>query len=360
MKILVLALSGIGDGLMFTPALSLLKQAEPKAEIDVLVMFKGCGDVFQNNPNLNNVIYFDFMKEGALSSLKFLLKIRGKYDISINVYPSNRLEYNVINYIIGAKQRCGIDYLRNNGKNLSFLNNIRCTEDDNLHNVIENVRVIEKLTNKKFLTIPKLDFFLTEEDGKFAEDYINQNNIDSNIVIGVHPGCNTLKNHINRRWDPKNFSLLAQKLSDKYNCKILVFGGPEEADIKKTVVGNNNLKNIKSVETKSLTETLAVMKHCNYFISNDSSLMHVSSALGLHVFPIIGPTNMNYIHPWQTSFTEISLKLECSPCFYYSPKPLNCSRLDKKYKCIKDISVEYAYDVITKKIDEDLGKQCVR
>jgi heptosyltransferase-2 len=37
MKILIIALSGIGDALMFTPALKLAKES-PNAEIDVLVM----------------------------------------------------------------------------------------------------------------------------------------------------------------------------------------------------------------------------------------------------------------------------------------------------------------------------------
>ena len=40
MKILILALSGIGDALMFTPALKLLRQSLPSAQIDALVMFK--------------------------------------------------------------------------------------------------------------------------------------------------------------------------------------------------------------------------------------------------------------------------------------------------------------------------------
>jgi len=40
MKILILALSGIGDALMFTPALKLLRQSLPSAQIDALIMFK--------------------------------------------------------------------------------------------------------------------------------------------------------------------------------------------------------------------------------------------------------------------------------------------------------------------------------
>ncbi|MCZ7609549.1 MAG: hypothetical protein M5U17_05230 [Ignavibacterium sp.] len=78
MKILILALSGIGDALMFTPALKLLRQALPSAQIDALVMFKGTKEIYQNNPDLNNAIHFDFLKEGLFKSLRFVFFFKKK------------------------------------------------------------------------------------------------------------------------------------------------------------------------------------------------------------------------------------------------------------------------------------------
>ncbi len=135
MKILILALSGIGDALMFTPALKLLRQSLPTAQIDALVMFKGTKEIYKSNPNLNNVIHFDFLKEGTLNSLSFVLGLRKKYDVSINVYPSNRKEYNIINFLLGAKKRAGVEYLRMNNQNFGWLNNITVLENDETHNV---------------------------------------------------------------------------------------------------------------------------------------------------------------------------------------------------------------------------------
>jgi len=60
MKILILALSGIGDALMFSPALKLLRRSLPSAQIDMLVMFSGAKDIYQNNPNLSNLIHLIF------------------------------------------------------------------------------------------------------------------------------------------------------------------------------------------------------------------------------------------------------------------------------------------------------------
>jgi heptosyltransferase-2 len=72
--------------------------------------------------------------------------------------------------------------------------------------------------------------------------------------------------------------------------------------------------------------------------------MHVAAALKLKVVSIIGPTNINYIHPWHTEYKTVSLQLECSPCFIYSPRPLICFRDDIKFKCIKELDADMVYN----------------
>lgn len=357
MKILILALSGIGDALMFTPALRLLKQEFPQSEIDVMVMFGGAKELFINNPNVSNVIHFNFLKKGAIKSLRFVLSLRGKYDVTINVYPSNRKEYNLISFLIGARKRVAARYLRMNAENLGWLNNLTVEENDFTHNVQTNIRMVEKLIGKEINTKSyndlKLQIFFSDDDLAFAQNYLNEKNISENdFVIGFHPGCATLKNHIKRRWEPEKFSLLATKLVEKYSAKILIFGGPEESDLRKEVRKNIVSENVVVVETETLLQSSAVMKRCNLFITNDSALMHIAAALQLPVVAIIGPTNINYIHPWNTKYKIASLNLECAPCFFYSPKPLTCKRDDVKFKCIKELSVENVYDKVTGMISE--------
>ncbi|QQS36107.1 MAG: glycosyltransferase family 9 protein [Ignavibacteriales bacterium] len=344
MKILVLALSGIGDALMFTPALSLLRKKYPDAVIDSLVMINGVKEIYERNPSVNKVIYYNFMKEGIINSLKFISSLRGKYDVSINVYPSNRKEYNIINFLIGAKQKAGVEYLRMNASNLGWLNNVTVKENDTLHNVEENIHLVEKLVNEKFNEKPGLQIFFTKDDEEYAAEYLKHTGITKDeIVIGIHPGCATLKNHIKRRWEPEKFSELGRRILEEYNSRILIFGGPEETDLKHEVANGINPEKVHVIRTDNLIHSAAVMKRCNLFITNDSSLMHISSALGLKVIAIIGPTNTNYIHPWNTEHKIVSLNLDCAPCFYYSPKPLICTRTDIQFKCIKELTPEMVF-----------------
>ncbi|MEW6702785.1 MAG: glycosyltransferase family 9 protein [Bacteroidota bacterium] len=345
MKILLIALSGIGDALMFTPSLEKLKEKFPSSQIDSLVMFKGVQDIFSSLPEISTIHYWDFLQQNKFASLKFVLTLRKQYDCTINVYPSNRKEYNLISWLIGAEKRLAVKYLRKDFSNLGFLNNIRIEENDNLHNVEENIRMCEKLIDKKIDEIPPLKFNLEKEDYKYAKEFLRKNESakggdEKDLVIGFHAGCSSLKNHDKRRWEPKKFTELGKKLIDEFGAKILVFGGSDEEMLKDSIVANINSPNARSVNVFSLSSTAAVMKRCNLFITNDSSLMHVAAALKLNIVAIIGPTNKNYIYPWHTNYKIVSLNLECSPCFYYSPKPLLCSRNDVKFKCIKELSVD--------------------
>ncbi|MGB5528726.1 MAG: glycosyltransferase family 9 protein [Ignavibacteriaceae bacterium] len=344
MKILIIALSGIGDALMFTPALKLLRKDLPDAEIDALVMYRGAKEIYESNQNLNKVIHFNFLREGSFKSLKFLLQLRKKYDASINVYPSNRKEYNLISFLIGARKRAGVVYLRKYKSSFGFLNNIRVLENDSVHNVSTNIKLCEALVGQKFNEEPPLEYQIPENEITTAENYFRDLGISGgDLVIGFHPGCATLKNHIKRRWEPEKFVELGKKLIEEHPARILIFGGPEERKLQEQISTLINSDKVTIINAESLTKSTAIMKRCNLFITNDSSQMHIAAALGIKVVAIIGPTNQKYIYPWKAEHHIVSLNLDCAPCFFYSPKHLICNRTDVQFKCIKELTVDMVY-----------------
>jgi heptosyltransferase-2 len=353
MKILVIALSGIGDALMFTPSLVKLKNDFPDCEIDALVMYKGVKDIYQDLPQISKVIYFDFLNGSKIKALSIVLSLSRRYNASINVYPANRKEYNLISFLIGAPRRSAIKYLRKDFSNLGFLNNLSVTENDDRHNVEENILLCEKLSGTKSESISELQLVIKQKTTDYAKRFLESKSIhEDELVIGFHPGCSTLKNHEKRRWEVHKFAELGKRLIQNYNARILIFGGPEENNLKTEIVIQIGSSNALHIHTSNLLETAAIMKRCRVFVTNDSSQMHIAAAMKIKVVAIIGPTNTNYIYPWQTEYKIASLNLDCAPCFYYSPKPLTCSRTDVQFKCIKELSV----DVVYEKVSEFLKK----
>jgi heptosyltransferase-2 len=166
------------------------------------------------------------------------------------------------------------------------------------------------------------------------------------LVIGFHPGCATLKNHIKRRWEPEKFAELGKRLIRENNSKILIFGGNDEQELKSEIQNKIDSANVFVINSESILESAAIMNRCNVFVTNDSSQMHIAAALGLKTVAVIGPTNHHYIHPWKTDHKIVSLNLDCAPCFYYSPRPLICNRDDIKFKCIKELTVDMVFDAV--------------
>jgi heptosyltransferase-2 len=241
-----------------------------------------------------------------------------------------------------------VRYLRADSANFGFLNTLRVKENDALHNVEENILQVEQLFGFKVEEKPPLSFPLHPVDISVADTFLGRiNRNPGSPLIGFHPGCATLKNHIMRRWEPAKFIALGKKLIEEAGANILLFGGPEEKELKQQIHYGINSAHCFLTELDNLAQSAALIERCDVFVTNDSSLMHVAAAMQRKTVAIIGPTNTAYIHPWETDYKIVSLHLECAPCFFYSPKPLHCSRTDVQYKCIKELQVEQVFQAVS-------------
>lgn len=345
-RILILALSGIGDALMFTPALRLLRDTYPDTQIDVLTMFKGIEDIFSANPDISNVLYWNFLKESPIKSLKFLFSLRGTYSHTITAFPANRFHYAIVARLIGSKQRIGHRYIHDSVTQLNALNNIILDERNELHNCEENIRIASILGARIPDTLPPMSLHLTKEDQVYAVEWLAKHDfVQDSPLLGIHAGSAIVKNQINKRWNPEHYAELCAKASLDLGMNILLFGGPEEQALNEhisTMIRNvHPSARIEIVQATSLTKSLAIMNHCKAFISNDSGLMHCAAALQLPMIAIFGYTSHIHTAPWNNPNAVVARRdISCSPCFYFSPKPASCQfeGTENAFTCIRDIS----------------------
>lgn len=344
-RIIVFALSGLGDALMATPAISELRRSFPNAQIDVATMFRAVYDMFVSNEDITNVYFWDFLKQSPLSSLKYLFHLRkNKYTHSISVYPSNRREYNIISFFVGAKKRFGHKYDHQTFSTMSWLQTSCINETENIHNVEENLRLVQLITQNSTTTATNLCF----RTNYFDEDKVSKLMNQVGLILGnyfcVHAGSATLKNQINKRWSYEKYAQLADQLFKKYHKKTILLGGPDELElntkIHSLVPNSTIISPIVPIST-----TAEILKNSILTISNDSALMHIAASQNVPVVAVFGYTKHYQLYPWQTEHSIMRLELECSPCFYNSPKPASCQWSgDDEFKCIKNISVEQVFD----------------
>ncbi len=352
MKILIIALSGIGDALMFTPALALLRKQFPDATIDLLSMFKGVKELYDRNLNVNTVIHWDFLHRSPLSSLAFLLRLRGHYDVTISVYPQNRWPYNLICFLIGARKRLGHDYEHVNTRSLNLLNNIRIREEYTRHNVEENATLVRRLGVELPSDLPPLEVDLKPEDRTGATEWLHAQGLErSELLVGFHAGSALFKKHIHKRWAPEKFAELGARLKNHLNADVLLLGGPEEYELNDRInLAMGGIGHV--VKVPSLAVGAALIARCRLMVCNDAGLMHVASALHVPVVSIFAYTNPLGLYPWKTPHRLVRHNLQCSPCFYYSPRPVRCIWKEDKFRCITRIEVDEVWTAAVGLLEE--------
>lgn len=303
MKILVNSLAGIGDTLIATPFIHELRANFPDATIDAFVLWAGSKDILVGNPHVNAVYQRNLIKDGALRSLPFLLALRRRhYDVSINVHTLGRVHYRVVARFIGARLRLSHDYHGSSRLDRLLVNRM-VPEDYSVHSVENNNRLLALLDKKPLLPRHEFEIFLTDTEGKWADDFIAQHAPAPHRWLGLHIGSGGTKNLRLKRWPFAHYRELLRRLNHSHpHLAVLLFGGPEEQLEHDQLLAASKGFPIFAPSTKNLRQVAALMKHCHSFLSVDTALMHLAAAVKVPnqiviEAPTLNPTNM----PWLTN-----------------------------------------------------------
>jgi heptosyltransferase II len=352
MKILINALSGNGDALMFSPTLKILKEKIQGVRIDMLAMYKSVKEMYSVSPYLDNIYFIDFLHQSKLKSLREIREIRkNKYDISVNTYPANRFEYNFLNYLLGAKKRIAHHYTHTNIFRFEFLNSVLTEEVKDRHNVLQNLEIARAVVDiPSYVQAGNMEIALKNEDAESAKQWLKEINPDGKLITGFHAGSALLKNHIHKRWDKNKYAELGKRLIDKYNAKILLFGNETELNNEiNAMMGDTGIL----ASTKNFMDSMARQKFCDLFVSNDTAFLHSAGAFGIPTVGIFAYTNHKELFPWNTKHIIVRKELDCSPCFFNSPKPATCLwKGEEEFKCMKTISVDEVFEACEKLLGE--------
>ena len=344
-RIVVFCLPGIGDALMFTPALGVLRRALPAAHITAVTMFRGTAQVLETNPDVDEVRVVDLFAAGLGRRLREVWALRGgRFDLALLPFPTNRLGYNLLNRAVGRQWRAGHRYGVQSWRNLWFLNDVVVRETGIRHNVDENVALVQALCAVLGVAAsdpaPRLALHLTPDDQRQADAFLRARGLAANTpLVGVHTFSSTFKNMHRKCWDQEAFGELVQRLDEVLpGARALVFSGPDDRAAATQVLRHAGAR-AALVDLPNLRWSAALLARCRLLVSNDSALMHVAAALAVPVVALFGPTDWRRLHPWGVPHRIVRRDLPCMPCFQYSSRPLHCAaNLD--YACMRGIAVD--------------------
>lgn len=308
MKILVIAMSGIGDTLIATPLLRELRANFPGAQIDVLVMWAGARDLLEGNPNVNRVWQKNLIKDGAAASLPFLRQLRReRYDLSINAHTQGRLAYRALAAFIGARRRVGHRYDTTGWLDRAWFMHAMVAEDYAVHSIENNNRLLPLMGGKTLPASHGMEIFLAPAEEEFARAFAATHQLQARRVLGVHVGSGGTKNLPLKRWPLARYLDLFKRLTTAHpQLAVLLFGGPEEKEAHARIRAEVASPNILIPETRNLRQAAALLKHCHAFLSVDTALMHLAAAMKVPNQIVIEAMTLNATNvPFGNQFTLV-------------------------------------------------------
>ncbi len=286
-RILVITLSNIGDVIVTTPVISLLRERFPHAHLSVLVGPKA-KDLFLGCRTVNQVFLYE--KRGSwLEKLKQVARLRQeKFDLVVD------LKNTAIPFLIGAKYRTRIGLERL----------FRRMRDQHL----ARLRFLFPIS---FQERNEFDFF-SPEDLKSASlkfEMRAHRKIPERLII-VAPGA---RGYL-KRWPASRFGKLCSYWIEKKAAVVLV-GSEDESELGGEIQRAAKNQAVNLIGRLSLRELAALVSKAALVVVNDSATLHLAVELGRPVVGIFGPTDETKCGRFDAQFRVVRTRnLECAPC----------------------------------------------
>ncbi|MDP1677581.1 MAG: glycosyltransferase family 9 protein [Bacteroidota bacterium] len=335
-KILLTRMKYIGDVVLTTPIIRTLREVYPDAHISYLADAKAV-TLLQNNPFLDEIIPFDFLKDSFPYQLKmYALMFSKKFDLTIDLYSNPRSA--LMTFATRAKMRIG-----GNSKSRGKFYTHRISDDGSLKSAID----YHYMSLKPLGIAPKYyktEIFLTDEEKSEAKRTLLSFGVDvSRKIVAVHPGA-TWPNKI---WFKEQFAGLIKDLIESSDCEIILSPGPGDSELMNYLKNNYNSR-VTSLPLLPVRELASVLSQTSVFVSNDCGPMHIGVAVGTKTIGIFGPEPIEIWFPYDRNEGHLPMfkKLFCSPC-----RTTSCFRQGNEYmECMKLITVDEVYKAVRERL----------
>lgn len=307
-KILVRSVNWVGDAVMTTPAIRVIRENFPQAEITLLAN-PLVSQLFLPHRSIDRVITFDRngTHKGVAGRLRLAADLRKQaFDLAI-ILP-NSFESALIPWMAGIPVRLG---KKSDGRGLLLTESYRPDKSVVISHEVEYY--LDLLRHFGFSGLsgrPQL-FTTTDEERAAKQTLAEQGITAKDFVIGINPGAAFGSA---KRWYPERFAEVGRQLAAEWGARIVIFGGPGETNIAADIERNIDGVCLNLAGKTGMRELMSLIRRCNFFITNDSGPMHIAAAFGVPLVAIFGSTDHATTSPFTDRAVIVRKDVECAPC----------------------------------------------
>jgi heptosyltransferase-3 len=332
-KFLLFKAGHIGDVLLMTPTLRLLRTRFPDAQIDVAVR-RGTEGVLEKNPDLDRLFLLPRpekkqrrMGETWADSLRLFAGTIGQvYDWAFDFAGSDRA--GLYMNLSKARRRAATDAYGElkNPRPYNFIGKFnwrlqhRVLKDFHL---VKDALEIEAEPGPLIVQTDDLDRDVLAEKLPFLRD--------RRPFVAIHP----ISRWSYKQWFPEGWAQVADALAEKHGLRVVFTCGPAEQEQEQIdAILSLARRRHDAVRGKaSLREVAALYREARLFCGVDTVAMHLAAAAQTPTVALFGPSSEWSWSPWQTRH-----ELALGPCPCKQTRQFVCDK-SRIYPCMAAITV---------------------
>ncbi len=331
-SILIIRLTSIGDVLLTTPLIRIMRNLYPDSRIDFLTTSQ-MKSVFEHNPRIDNILTVERKASlGELREENRRLADNCKYDFVIDLQNNfksrilrNGLADKILIYDKRRLYKLKLVYLKRIPEHYDLIPDLYIS-------TAEELGVKPDGKGAEFWLESDIDTgFYADDNKKFEKEGNNE------VVIA--PGAY----HFTKRWPKENYISLIKLLLASGNS-VSIVGGDEDIHLGEEFVKIFNDKIQNHIGKLSLSQTAEVINNAAVVVTNDTAVMHIAAARATPAVALFGSTVKQFgFTPYNAVHKIIEKDIACRPCTHYGKS--KCPQ--KHFNCMKLITPEEVHTEVT-------------
>lgn len=237
-----------------------------------------------------------------------LARMLAKEQFELAIMLPNSFDSALIPWLARIPVRIG---KASDGRSLLLTHRFRpCEADKTLHEVDYYLELLRAFGITGTVSEPYLT--TTAEEDRDAALLLAEHGISvSDLVLGINAGASFGSA---KRWYPERFAGVAASLAESWAAQVILFGGPDEQELVGAIQQELGGRCLNLAGKTTVRQLMALIKRCNFLVSNDSGPMHIAAAFGVPLVAIFGPTDHTGTAPFSNKAVIVRQETDCAPC----------------------------------------------
>jgi heptosyltransferase III len=346
-RVLVIKLRNLGDVLLASPVVSILRKQLPHCEVDALV-YADTSDMLRGHPDLSvlHEIHRDWkalsllQRLGRERTLLAALK-RRNFDLIVNLTDHGRgarlARLLRPRYALAPEAQRGWLYRS------AYTHLYPVIGGNRRHTVEINLDALRRIGIQPGNHSRRLTFVPDAAAEIHVDEALSRAGLAAKAFAVIHPGSRWFF----KCWPPDHVAALAARINELGLPSVLVCGpDPLEKQLLELVKKHGNIAAVEFPGSLSLKQLGALIGRARLMVGMDSAPMHIAAAMGTPTVAFFGPSGEIEWGPWQVPHRVLKSSHSCRPCGRDG-----CGG-GKRSECLESIEVETAVAAVKSLLEE--------